>query len=134
MKLTTGILAVGMMVGGAWAQNPDAIDNARSAVKSLQQQPASGSPAAKPAPGAAAPAVKPAVIPGAKAAPAAAATRPAAKPASSSADNKLEHVNVVPGASPLEGVEAWFDVTVIEAAIASDEPRRAAAPMKDFAM
>ena len=37
MKLTTGILAVVMMAGAAWAQNPDAIDNARSVAKSLQQ-------------------------------------------------------------------------------------------------
>ena len=40
MKLTTGILAMAVMVGGsaatkAVAQNPDAIDNARSAAKSV---------------------------------------------------------------------------------------------------
>jgi hypothetical protein len=39
MKLTTGILAVALMTGGAAAQNPDAIDNARSTAKSLQQTP-----------------------------------------------------------------------------------------------
>jgi hypothetical protein len=38
MKLTTGILAVLMMTGAAWAQNPDAIDNARSVAKSLRQK------------------------------------------------------------------------------------------------
>jgi type II secretory pathway pseudopilin PulG len=37
MKLTTGILAVAMMTGAAWGQNPDAVDNARSVAKSLQQ-------------------------------------------------------------------------------------------------
>jgi hypothetical protein len=37
MKLTTGILAVAMMTGAAWGQNPDAIDNTRSVAKSLQQ-------------------------------------------------------------------------------------------------
>ena len=48
MKLTTGIVAMAMMVGGAAvAQNPDAIDNARKTVKSLQQQ-----QAAKPTPAA----------------------------------------------------------------------------------
>ena len=57
MKLTTGILAIAMMVGGssalkAEAQNPDAIDNARKTVKTLQQQ-----QAAKPTPGAPAPSV-----------------------------------------------------------------------------
>jgi Tfp pilus assembly protein PilP len=97
MKLTTGIVAMAMMASGAWAQSPDAIDNARSTVKSLQQQQASGSTAAKPAPGAPAPAVKAAVIPGEK--PKAA---PAAKPASSSAQNKLEHVSVVPGSSDIQ--------------------------------
>jgi hypothetical protein len=96
MKLTTGILAMAMMVGGAWAQNPDAIDNARSTAKSLQQNQANPAPkavgvsaASKPAPGAPAPAVKPAAIPG--------STVVAAKPASSS-QNQLQRVNVVPGA------------------------------------
>ena len=45
MKLTTGILATAMMVGGAWAaaraQETDAIDQARSVAKSLQQKLAS---------------------------------------------------------------------------------------------
>ncbi len=83
MKLTTGIVVMAMMVGGAAAQNPDAIDNARKAVKSLQQQ-----QAAKPAPGA----------------PAAAKTAgPAAKPASGAAQtNKLQRVNVVPGANDIQ--------------------------------
>ena len=77
MKLTIGILTVAMAIGGpaalvAAGQNPDAIDNARSVAKSLQQKQANdtdaalnaaGVPAAKPAPGAPAPAIKPAVIP-----------------------------------------------------------------------
>ncbi len=93
MKLTTGILAVAMMIGGAWAQSPDAIDNARSAAKAMQQNqanPAANSAvAAKPAPGAPAPAVKPAVIPTSK--PVAAAST------ASSSNNRLQRVNVVPG-------------------------------------
>jgi len=97
-QLTTGILATAVMVGGSWAaaaaQSPDAIDNARSTAKSLQQQQAN--PAPKPAPGAPAPAVKPAAIPGSK--PVA-----AAKPAStSSANNQLRKVNVVPGADGVQ--------------------------------
>ncbi len=103
MKLTIGILATVMMVGGAWAQNPDAIDNARSTAKSLQQKQdnaaskAAGVPAAaKPAPGAPAPAVKPAAIPGFKPA-------SAAKPAAaSSSHNQLQRVNVVPGADGVQ--------------------------------
>ncbi len=105
MKLTTGILAIAMMATGAWGQNPDAIDNARSIAKSLQQKQANdtntaldaaGVPAkGKPAPGAPAPAVKPAVIPAAKSA--SAAPVRAAKPATASEKhNQLEHVNVVP--------------------------------------
>lgn len=108
MKLTIGILATVMMVGGAWAQNPDAIDNARSTAKSLQQKQdnaaskAAGVPAsAKPAPGAPAPAVKPAAIPGFK--PAAAKPASAAKPAAaSSSHNQLQRVNVVPGADGVQ--------------------------------
>ena len=108
MKLTTGILAVAITVtaGAAFAQNPDAIDNARSVAKSLQQKQENDTNAAldaagvkaqsKPAPGAPAPAVKPVVIPAATPAVAAA---PATKPATSSAQhNQLQKVNVVPGA------------------------------------
>jgi Tfp pilus assembly protein PilP len=128
MKLTTGILAVTVMAGGfavgkAAAQNTDAIDNARSVAKSLQQKQANDTNAAldaagvtttpaKPAPGAPAPAVKPAAIPGANqastpAAPTvsasakpAAKTAPAAKPAS--AHNQLQKVNVVKGADTIQ--------------------------------
>jgi hypothetical protein len=110
MKLTTGILAMAMMAGGAWAQNPDAIDNARSTAKSLQQNSAPKAVAvtasAKPAPGAPAPAVKPAAIPGAKptaAAPVAAKPVPAAKAAAdSSSRNQLQRVKVVSGADSIQ--------------------------------
>jgi len=116
MKLTTGILAMAMMVGGtvatqAVAQNTDAIDQARSIAKSLQTKQAIDSNAAlnaagtpdpgKPAPGAPAPAVKPAAIPGSK--PVAAAPATAAKPASvSSENNQLKHVNVVPSGDSVQ--------------------------------
>jgi Tfp pilus assembly protein PilP len=103
MKLTTSILATAMMAGAAWGQNPDAIDNARSIAKSLQQKQANDTNAAldaagvpatnKPAPGAPAPAVKAAVIPGTK--PVAAAPVASAKPAASG-HNQLKHVEVVP--------------------------------------
>jgi len=96
-KLTTAILAVAVMAGGsagtrAAAQNPDAIDNARSTAKSLQQKQANDS--AKPAPGAPSAAVKPAAIP---------ASQPAAKPAvapaaqASAQHNQLQRVNVAQG-------------------------------------
>ena len=94
MKLTKSILVVAIMTGAAWAQNPDAIDNARSVAKSLQQKQANdtnaaldaaGVPAkpdaAKPAPVAAKPA--PAAAQSVKPAPAvktAAAAPQSAKP------------------------------------------------------
>jgi Tfp pilus assembly protein PilP len=108
MKLKTGILAITItmtaaLCGHAVAQNADAIDNARSTAKSLQQ--ANATPASKPAPGAPAPAVKPAVIPGSQASAPAAA--PAAKPApasaaASSAHNQLQKVNVMQGADGVQ--------------------------------
>ena len=113
MKLTTGILAVAvtMGAGAAFAQNTDAIDNARSIAKSLQQKQENDTNAAldaagvkaqsKPAPGAPAPAVKPVVIPAAK--PAVAAVVPAPKPVMASAQhNQLQKVNVVPAADSVK--------------------------------
>jgi len=134
MKLTTGILAIAITVtaGAAFAQNPDAIDNARSVAKSLQQKQANDTNAAldaagvpassKPDPGAPAPAVKPAVIPGSSSQPVSAApvSAPAPKPAAkaaapapkpvptskaapvATASNKLQHVNVVPGGNDIQ--------------------------------
>jgi hypothetical protein len=124
MKLTTGILAVAitMTAGGtllpkAAAQNPDAIDNARSVAKSLQQKQAVESNAAldaagvsspsKPEPGAPAPAVKPAAIPGeasTSASTPAANPAPAAKPAATtaSAHNQLKKVNVEQAADGIQ--------------------------------
>ena len=132
MKLTRSILAVAMMVSGpaalmATGQNTDAIDNARSIAKSLQQKQANDSNAAldaagvpaapaKPAPGAPATAVKPAVISGSsaisvaptpKAKPSAKAAAPAVKAsaksqAASGQNNQLQHVNVVPGGNDIQ--------------------------------
>jgi hypothetical protein len=119
MKLRAGILATAMMVCGsaatnAVAQNTDAIDNARSIAKSLQQKQANDTnaaldaagvtqtpPTAKPAPGAPAPAVKPATIPGAKPAPAAQAA--AAQPASASGQhNQLQKVSVLQNSDSIQ--------------------------------
>jgi Tfp pilus assembly protein PilP len=133
MKRTTGILAIAftMAAGAAFAQNPDAIDNARSVAKSLQQKQANDTNAAldaagvtdssKPAPGAPAPAVKPAVIPGSqpKPAPAPSAAAPKTSPekvstvkvsaapkasSASSTHNQLQKVNVVHDANSIEVV------------------------------
>jgi hypothetical protein len=122
MKLTLGTLAIALMTSAAWGQNPDAIDNARSVAKSLQQKQANDSNAAlnaagvpatsKPAAGAPAAAVKPAAVPGqqtpmvtAPAKPAAPATAKAATPKAESASgsgNRLQKVNVVPGSEDIQ--------------------------------
>jgi hypothetical protein len=38
MKLTTGILFLGMVAGAAWGQNPDLIENTRNTMKAVQQK------------------------------------------------------------------------------------------------
>jgi len=112
MKLTTFTLLLAMMAVGTSAQkaagqNPDAIDNARSVAKSLQQQQATGrngaaTPAAKPAPGAPAAAVKPAVIPGDKPAATPAPKAAKASAAASAQHDQLQRVNVVPGSNDIQ--------------------------------
>jgi Tfp pilus assembly protein PilP len=108
MKLTTSILAMAMMAGGVAAQNPDAIDNARSAAKSLQQKqanstnPAPVTATAKPAPGAPAPAVKPAAIPSSKPVPAAKPDSSEKPEHASAQHNQLQRVNVVPGTDQIQ--------------------------------
>ncbi len=123
MKLTTNILAITLTItaGAAWstraaAQNVDAIDNARSVAKSLEQKQetqtnqaldAAGVPGGKPAAGAPVPAVKPAVIPGSNpVAPAPAAAKTAAPQVTTAADsgasNRLQKVNVVQNADNVQ--------------------------------
>jgi Tfp pilus assembly protein PilP len=46
MKLTTGILILGMVAGTAWAQNPDVIENTRNTMKAVVQKKALDSNAA----------------------------------------------------------------------------------------
>ncbi|MGB7130838.1 MAG: AMIN domain-containing protein [Candidatus Sulfotelmatobacter sp.] len=123
MKLTTGILAAVMMTGGAWAQNPNIINNVQNKMTAVEQQqtedsnaalgiestPANGT-ANKPSPAASAPAVKPAPVQTAKptvslkpassavtnAASASAAKKISASGSSNkSSSNKLERVKVV---------------------------------------
>jgi Tfp pilus assembly protein PilP len=94
-KLTTSILAAGLMTGGLWAQNPNVINNVQNTMNGVQQQKAADSnaalgitPTGKPAgkPDAGAPAKQAAIVPvaakptpsGAKATPANATA--AAKP------------------------------------------------------
>ena len=157
MKLRTGILAITMAVGAAFttqavAQNTDAIDQARSIAKSLQQKQANDTNAAldaagvanpgKPAAGAPAPAVKPAVIPGASAS-MAPAVKPAAtkatvkpvavKPASSSAHNQLQHVKVVPGSDKIQ-IELSSSGSVTPQVSKLSSPARVLIEMPDTVM
>ena len=46
MKLTTGIVFLGMVAGTAWGQNPNAINNTRDTLKTVQHQPAVNSKSA----------------------------------------------------------------------------------------
>jgi len=131
MKLTTGILAMALVVtaGAAFAQTPDAIDNARSTAKALQQgNGTSGSAAAKPAPGAPAPAIKPALIPGATTSQAPAAKTP--KAAAATARIQLQHVNVVPVADGIR-IEINASGAVTPRAINLDSPARIAVELPD---
>jgi Tfp pilus assembly protein PilP len=146
MKLTTGILAMAMVVGGSWAavaaQNTDAIDNARSVAKSLQQKQANDTNAAleaagvsqpaKPAPGAPAPAVKPATIPGSKpVAVAAPGPKPAATPAQQ--HNQLQRVNVVQGPDAVR-VEIISNHTVEPRVSKLDSPARVLVELPETVM
>ena len=98
MKLMTSILTAAVMTGGAWAQNPNIINNVQNKMNAVEQQKTDDSNAAlesmgssaakqetKPTAGAPAPAVKPARIPVAK----------ATASTTSGSSNKLERVNVV---------------------------------------
>ncbi len=134
MKLTTGILAITltMTAGAASAQNPDAIDNARSVAKSLQQKQeidtnaaldAAGVPSSKPAPGAPAPAVKPAVIPASKPASAAPAPKAATAAKAAAASSQLQRVNVVQGADSVR-VEIMASHAVTPKVSKLDAPAR----------
>jgi Tfp pilus assembly protein PilP len=84
MKLTTTILAVGMMTGGVWAQSPNVINNVQSTMNTVQQQKTQDSNAALGIAGksASAQAAKPATAAPAKPAAQPAQAKPvAAKPA-----------------------------------------------------
>jgi len=120
MKLTTGILILGMATGSAWAQNPDIIENTRNTMKAVVQKKANdsnaalapaSSPASKPSPAAnkAPAAVKPAVITPVKAAapkvqPVVAAAKPkvAKKAAAKKAAQPKEQVAVENSKVPVD--------------------------------
>ncbi|MBZ5705440.1 MAG: hypothetical protein LAN63_08805 [Acidobacteriia bacterium] len=102
MKLTTGILILGMAAGTAWAQNPDVIENTRNTMKAVVQKKAIDSNAALAAsqgqaanPSAPA-SSKAATAPPAKPASARASSGPATKPASHAKPASKSKVAVAP--------------------------------------
>jgi hypothetical protein len=128
-KLTTSILAVGMMTSGLWAQNPNIINKVQDTMNGVQQQKTDDSnaalgitsaspanPAAKPAAGAPA---KPGaiVLVSAQAAPAVAKSTPAPAPSSS------------PAAAPAKpGTAAVAKKTVAKKTVAKKTTAKASAP------
>jgi hypothetical protein len=147
MKLTTGILLLGMAAGTAWGQNPDVIDNTKSTLKAVEQkkqmdsnaalaasQGQAANPAvpskpvavtpAKPAP--AKPAAKPATVQATKPATGKPATTQAAKPAPSK-----PNTNAAPGASQSVAQSkpaAASSQTTAPALKATSTPKMAAKP------
>jgi Tfp pilus assembly protein PilP len=89
MKLTTGILLLGMVAGAAWAQNPDIIENTRNTTKAVVQKKAIDTNAALSA------------SQGQGAKPSAPASKPApASPAKTAATHASGAATVKPAAQP----------------------------------
>jgi hypothetical protein len=106
MKLTSGVVALAITVGTAWAQNPNVITNTKNTLQQVQQQKtaasneALGGPAAKPAAAPAKPAA--ASAPAAKTASAVPA-KPAAAPAKTVAAKPVApKATAKPAAAPVK--------------------------------
>ena len=107
MKLTTGIVALALTAGTAWAQNPAIIQNTKDALNGAQQKQAAASKAA---------------LQG---------TTPAkpsgAVPAKSSAATPAKAPAIVPAKAPVQSVPAKQQVAPVKAATA---PAKSVAPAK----
>jgi Tfp pilus assembly protein PilP len=160
MKLTTGILAVGLMTGGLWAQNPNIINNVQNTMNTVQQKKTSDSnaalgitatpsanPAAKPAAGAPAKAaaivpVSLPVTPAVKSAPA--PVKPVAKPKETAAAKKTVPSHPVIAAKETASKVAAKTVSVptkislddkaVEAAKIAEAPKTPKTEEKKWAM
>jgi membrane protein involved in colicin uptake len=118
MKLTTGILAMAMMTGGAWAQNPNIINNVQNTMNSVQQKKTADSNAALDAAGVPkkAPEAKPTAATTPQTKPAAAVkstTTQTAKPAAASAPKTAAtnapakpHDPMVPQTAPMKTAQS----------------------------
>jgi hypothetical protein len=106
MKLTIGILAMGMAVGTAWGQNTDAIENTRDTMKALQQKQvmdqnaALGSSQAQPSSPTAQPMQSPYAAKAASDAKAASAAKTTVKPAKPKAEQATITIVRTPKVSP----------------------------------
>jgi len=103
MKLTTGIIFLGMVAGTAWGQNPAVINNTRDTMKAVQQKKAADSNAALASQGGASNPAAPASH-SAKVtvkSPAKVAAKPAAKPAAKTAAKTAVNVAAAPKAKPV---------------------------------
>jgi Tfp pilus assembly protein PilP len=135
MKLTTTILAVGMMTGGVWAQSPNVINNVQSTMNTVQQQKTQDSNAALGIAGksASAQAAKPATAAPAKPAAQTAQAKPvAAKPAATktAASNAAttKPVATKPAAAPVTQSKAAPATVAAKPAAKSAAKTGAAAP------
>ena len=115
MKLTTGILAAVVMTGGAWAQNPNIINNVQNKMTAVQQQKAADSNAAlgmqsttsngqakKPSPAGSAAGVKPTAAAKPVSLVAKPASIPEPKKTSLTNSNRLERVKVIRHADDIQ--------------------------------
>jgi Tfp pilus assembly protein PilP len=135
MKLSTTILAVGMMTGGVWAQSPNVINNVQSTMNTVQQQKTQDSNAALGIAGksASAQAAKPATAAPAKPAAQTAQAKPvAAKPAATktAASNAAttKPVATKPAAAPVTQSKAAPATVAEKPAAKSAAKTGAAAP------
>ncbi len=152
MKLTTCILAVGMMTGGLWAQNSNIITKVQGTMNGVQQKKTddsnaalgiSSTPPAKPAAGANA---KPAVIvpvSGAKSAPAPASAVAKAQPATPAKKKTAKHAVIAAKetapktaakAVPAANVKISPDVKTDAAAKVAEAPNAPKPEEKKWAM
>jgi Tfp pilus assembly protein PilP len=123
MKLTTAILAVGMMTGGLWAQNPNGINNTQGNANAGQQR-----PAAKPVAGAPG---KPVAI-----MPATAPVKHTPVPATAPAKPHVAHVAKKPAVAHPHSVIAAkaADAKAADASTTADAPKPPKPEEKKWAM
>lgn len=134
MKLTTTILAVGMMTGGVWAQSPNVINNVQSTMNTVQQQKTQDSNAALGIAGksASAQAAKPATAAPAKPAAQTAQAKPVAakplatKPAAGNSETAKAATKTTATTKPVATKPAAAPVTQSKAAPATVAAKPAA--------